>query len=257
MEKIALPSVEVSVSIVSHGQISLVTGLLHDIEAYCKGTRLEVILTLNLPEQSQLMDSFPWPCRIIRNTQPKGFGENHNQAFELATGDFFCVLNPDVRFTENPFRELVKCLNKPLVGVAAPLVVNSDAGIEDSFRRFPTPMRVLGRLKREVRMLDYSVGSEVIYPEWVAGMFMLFPRQIFSKLSGFDEQYFLYYEDVDICARLSLLDLKVALSPQATVVHHAQRDSHRSFRYFRWHLRSMSRFFLSPVYRQLRGRARQ
>jgi GT2 family glycosyltransferase len=61
-----------------------------------------------------------------------------------------------------------------------------------------------------------------------------------------------YYEDVDICARLRLLGYEVVVCPQAQVYHHAQRSSHHNFRYFRWHLKGMTRFFFSPVYRRLR-----
>ena len=74
---------------------------------------------------------------------------------------------------------------------------------------------------------------------------MLFRREVFEKLRGFDERYFLYYEDVDLCARLNLQGYAVALCPAATVVHHAQRSSHQSIKYLRWHLLSMLRFFVS------------
>ena len=80
---------------------------------------------------------------------------------------------------------------------------------------------------------------------------MLFPSGIFERLGGFDERYFLYYEDVDICGRLRLQGHEVVLCPQAKVTHHAQRTSHRSVRYLRWHLTSMLRFFFSSVYRRL------
>jgi N-acetylglucosaminyl-diphospho-decaprenol L-rhamnosyltransferase len=257
MEEIAMPQAEVSVSIVSHGQIDLVSALLRDLDSLCTDTRLEVILTLNLPENVPSEDAFSWPLSVVRNVLPKGFGENHNRAFGLATGHFFCVLNPDVRLNKNPFPVLLSHLKKGKSGLAAPLVLSKDGEVEDSFRKFPTWSQLLSRLHRRARVPDYFVGEEVVYPDWVAGMFMLFPVQTFRQLRGFDEQYFLYYEDVDICGRLRLLGQEVALCPQAKVTHHAQRASHRNFRYFRWHLKSMSRFFLSPVYRELRRRARQ
>jgi N-acetylglucosaminyl-diphospho-decaprenol L-rhamnosyltransferase len=59
---------------------------------------------------------------------------------------------------------------------------------------------------------------------------------------------------VDICARLRLLGYEVVVCPQSRVAHHAQRSSHRSFKYLRWHLKSMTRFFLSPVYWRVRSR---
>jgi hypothetical protein len=91
----------------------------------------------------------------------------------------------------------------------------------------------------------------LVTADWVAGMFMLFPRTVFAQLNGFDEDYFLYYEDVDLCGRLALAGWRVVVCPASRVVHHAQRSSHRSLTYLRWHITSMLHFFLSPVYRQL------
>jgi len=82
----------------------------------------------------------------------------------------------------------------------------------------------------------------------VAGMFMLIPTKIFQRIGGFDERYFLYYEDVDLCARLRVSGHVVRFCPNARVVHEARRQSHRSLRYLRWHITSMLRFFFSSAY---------
>lgn len=242
----------VSVSVVSHGQIALAKELLGDIAAHCDAECIEVILTLNIPEELPFSGSdYPFALTVIRNQAPKGFGANHNQAFHAARGEFFCVLNPDIRFGDDPFPALRTCLEDRSAGVAAPLVLGSDGGIEDSARRFPSPLRILCKVFGGCRGGDYAVGEEPIHPDWAGGMFLLFPRALFERLGGFDERYFLYYEDVDICARLTLLGRRVVLCPQARVVHHARRSSHRDIRYLRWHLKSMMRFFLSPVYWRL------
>ena len=80
---------------------------------------------------------------------------------------------------------------------------------------------------------------------------MLFPHDAYKLMGGFEQKYFLYYEDVDLCARIWLQGRKVALCPAAKVVHEARRDSHRKMSFFKWHLKSMMRFFLSPVYWRL------
>lgn len=85
---------------------------------------------------------------------------------------------------------------------------------------------------------------------------MLFPKEVFQEMSGFDTRYFLYYEDVDLCARLALKGYRVALCQNVSVIHDAQRASRNSFFHFKLHLTSLLRFFLSPVYRQLRRRGR-
>jgi hypothetical protein len=116
--------------------------------------------------------------------------------------------------------------------------------IEDSARRFPTPFSILRKAFLHRAEIDYQIKDETIYPDWVAGMFMVFPREVFTKLGGFDERYFLYYEDVDLCARLAIAGLRVVVCPGASAVHAARRESRRNLRYLRWHLSSMLRFFL-------------
>jgi len=77
---------------------------------------------------------------------------------------------------------------------------------------------------------------------WAAGMSMLFDREGYLKLRGFDEGYFLYYEDVDVCARAWRVGIPILLANKAVVVHDARRQSRRSLRYFLIHLRSVSRY---------------
>ena len=240
---------EISISIVSHVQAHLVTILLDDIDKKCRNNLLEVILTLNLEEALPFVENdFSFPINVIRNTTPLGFAANHNQAFTRSTGQFFCVLNPDVRLNENPFPALLSSLQDSTVGVVAPLVVSNSGHIEDSARVFPTPFKIICKAFGGCKGSDYLIKSEPIYPDWVGGMFMLFPREVFEKLNGFNERFFLYYEDVDLCARLRLQGYQVVLCPNAKVIHEAQRSSHKSLKYLSWHIASMLRFFCSSVF---------
>lgn len=240
---------DLTISIVSHSQAGLVQSLLNDIRVHCPDVSFEVILTLNLDETLPFtLEGFSFPIRVIRNLTPLGFSANHNQAFMCAEGQFFCVLNPDVRFDSNPFPPLLASLKNATIGVAAPLVLGEDGKIEDSARYFPTPCKIICKLFGKCTGSDYLVNEALVFPDWVGGMFMLFPRHIFERLNGFDQSYFLYYEDVDLCARMRLLGYEVVLCPDAKVIHHAHRSSHRNFRFLLWHLSSMMRFFFSPVY---------
>jgi len=253
MENITAKSAaEISISVVSHGQIDLIENLLHDIDEHCRVIPIELILTLNLKETLPfVVDSFSFPIKVVRNTTPLGFSANHNQAFAQATGQFFCVMNPDIRLNHDPFPALLECLQQPLAGLVAPLVLGQGSRIEDSARFFPTPFKILCKALGGCKSSDYIVKDEPIFPDWVGGMFMLFPRAIFKKLNGFNQRFFLYYEDVDLCARLRLRGYEVVLCPAAKVIHDARRSSHRSFRYLKWHLASMMRFFCSVVYLQV------
>lgn len=240
---------DISISVVSHLQLALVAGLMSDLEAYCSGSRIELILTLNLDESLPFdLERFSYPIRLVKNKAATGFAANHNQAFRHANGRYFCVMNPDIRLRSDPFPILLACCDDPAVGVVAPLVLGASGVVEDSARRFPSPFRILCKAFGKCRGSDYAVGDAMVRPDWVAGMFMLFARAGFERFGGFDEHYFLYYEDVDICARLRLAGYQVLLCPQAKVAHHAQRSSHHDLGFRRLHLRSMARFFLSPVY---------
>lgn len=242
----------ISISIVSHGQGDLVSEALADLARFADSMSVEVILTQNIPERLPFsVEDFPYPVKMVENTVPKGFGANHNAAFQLAKGQWFCVMNPDIRLPGNPFPELLACLAEPGVGVAAPLVLGVTGEVEDSARGFPSPLKIACKALGHCKGSDYAIGTDLVHPDWVGGMFMLLPSAIYQGVSGFDERYFLYYEDVDLCARLRLLGHQAVLCPQAKVVHHARRSSHRNLRYLRWHLGSMTRFFLSPVYRRV------
>jgi N-acetylglucosaminyl-diphospho-decaprenol L-rhamnosyltransferase len=245
-------SPEISISIVSHAQIHLIENLLHDINQHCRALMIELILTLNLDEVLPFtVDSFLFPIKVIRNPIPMGFATNHNQAFTYAAGQFFCVMNPDVRLNDNPFQVLLACLQDSAVGVAAPLVLSMSGEIEDSARRFPTPLKIFCKAFGRCKGSDYLVKNKPVFPDWVGGMFMIFPREVFKRLGGFDQRYFLYYEDVDLCARLRLKGYEVVVCPDAKVIHLARRSSHQNFKYLKWHLMSMMRFFCSFLFLKL------
>ena len=135
--------------------------------------------------------------------------------------------------------------------VTAPFIVDVRGLLEDNVRRYPTPARILAKA---VGMKDgnaYAGHTDPFPAEWVAGMFMLFKPDIYRAIGGFDEKYHLYYEDVDICARVRLAGYAIRVCPAVSVVHDARRESHRNLRYMKWHLQSMARFFLSRTYRQV------
>src|SRR5437773_5552946 len=226
----------ISISIVSHGHAELVTSLLDDLRRY-RPTGIEVILTLNIEEALPFdPDSFPFCVKTIRNASPRGFAANHNAAFGASGGNFFCVLNPDIRVHADPFLALVRELGNPTVGAAAPLILDADGAIEDSARPFPTLSSLVGKALGVEPERYYEIGEESISPDWVGGMFTLLRRDAFAAVGGFDARYHLYYEDVDLCARLRLAGRDIRLVPSASVVHLARRESRRAIRYLRWPL---------------------
>lgn len=232
----------VAVSVISHGHGEMVGRLLEELVA-CPSVG-QIILTLNIPEAVGL-ERFRGRITVVRNSVPQGFGANHNAAFALCDRPFFCPLNPDIELAGNPFQVLVEHLvDMQDVGVAAPVATRPNGEIEDNFRRFPTIVGLLRKVVVGARgAYSVSVGGPVFLAEWVAGMFMLFRSEAYRRLGGFDEGFFLYYEDVDICVRAWREGVKVLACPDVAVVHDARRDSRRKLRFLRWHVVSVLRFF--------------
>jgi N-acetylglucosaminyl-diphospho-decaprenol L-rhamnosyltransferase len=236
---------QVTVSIVSHGHCSMLNNLLMQINDL-ESPIAHVIITHNIPSNLMLDESsFSFQVTVIRNKFPSGFGRNHNQAFKYCATEYFCVLNPDVEFLKDPFYELIDCLKDKNIGIAAPIVFNSYGIIEDSHRKFPTPLLILKKVFFNEKGL-YKLDSEsrFTYPDWVAGMFMLARSSTYKILDGFDEKYFLYYEDIDFCLRSWRAKKSVVVSKNVSIIHNAQRDSHIKLKFFILHFKSMCRFFL-------------
>jgi GT2 family glycosyltransferase len=242
------------VSVVSHGHGALVRDLLRDLaEAATPG--LQVTVTLNVPEPLAFdPGGSPFPLSVVENRAPRGFGGNHNAAFRRGPAEgWFCVANPDVRVGADVLARLAATLAAhPSAAVAAPRVRDQAGRLQNSARRLPTPARIARRALPLRPGLDYPAGSGRRQVDWVAGMLMLFPARVFAELRGFDERFFLYYEDVDLCCRARLAGYEVLLDETTSVTHDGLWDSHRNPRYLAWHLASMARFLGSRVYRDAR-----
>jgi N-acetylglucosaminyl-diphospho-decaprenol L-rhamnosyltransferase len=231
----------ICISIISHGHGTMVEALVAELLVCPEiGT---VLVTKNIPESLSL----PQDARIqiIDNMTPAGFSANHNRAFTFCTLPYFCPLNPDITLQGNPFPLLLKAMEEAGAAVAAPLIKNSKGQVEDSIRPFPT-IRSLLLKALLLSNNSYAVqeGSPAFYPEWVAGMFMLFHSSDFKRLGGFDAGFFLYYEDVDICVRVWKEGMKVIACPTVSIVHDARRASHKDIAHMWLHMGSMFRYFL-------------
>ena len=233
------------ISVVSHKQAHLVAELLSDIAAFCNPSTMMVLVTINIEETIPFKETeFPFELVIIRNPSPKGFGANHNAAFSKIKCDFFCVLNPDIRLTIDPFSPLLAELEKANTGLVAPLIVDPFGKVEDSARRAITPLSIARRILKLDKGTDYILNGLPISPDWVAGMFMLFRSHAFSDVKGFDEGFYMYCEDADLCIRLSQVGYRISLIPTIAVIHNAQRSSHTTLMHLKWHISSLLKFFI-------------
>jgi N-acetylglucosaminyl-diphospho-decaprenol L-rhamnosyltransferase len=238
---------EVSLSIVSHGHGAMVAQLLQDLRALrWPRDAYEVLLTFNTPEDSRFVEGFAdLPIEVAVNPSPRGFGANHNAAFQRATGRLFAVVNPDVRLPALDLAAWTAPLGQPGAGACAPLARDSDGVLQDNARRFPTLPGLAWRALTRRHRLGYDPRHGLQAIDWAAGYLLLLRREAFAQVGGFDERYFMYMEDVDLCDRLQRQGWKVLWDPSVTVLHDGQRASHRQLRHLLWHVRSALRYLLA------------
>jgi GT2 family glycosyltransferase len=229
--------------VVSHRQNVLVNDFVRDLERCC-GNEISLVLTQNVPDEVPLAAT-GLKLQVIANEKPRGFGANHNAAFARCATPFYCVANPDIRLTSDPYPALLAALEHERAAAAGPLVHSPAGTIEDSARRFPTAATLVRKLFAAPPGPDYAADRGPVEVDWVAGLFMLFDSAAFRAIGGFDEAYFLYYEDVDLCRRLRRAGRKVVYVPGAEVIHDARRGSRKELGLMRHHVASMLRFLLS------------
>lgn len=242
---------------VSHGDSAPLQTFLRTLILHEPAEKIQLIVTDNLGQDLAALDPTPWhSLTIIRNERPAGYAANHNAAFAMAQGEYFCVANPDVCFTQPVLQTLLGSIHAGDGAIAGPLIVDSNGLVQDSFRDLPSPAQILGRgLRRWAPLRHFVVHGQLLRPDWIAGIFLVLRSDTFARLHGFDSRYHLYFEDVDLCTRARLTGLPSVVNTTVRVEHDARRSSHRQWRYLFWHLQSMGRFFMSPVYWEARRSA--
>lgn len=236
----------ITVSIISHKHLSIMNNLLDEL---INNLAVRVILTINVREDESFIKKYINNDRlfIIRNIKAKGFGQNHNHAFSLVETKYFLVLNPDVEMNASIISGLINLLEYKNAKLISPLSINNQGFHSDNARRFPSLLTPFKRLF--YKKSEYSFSEKGIYDvDWISGMFMLFVSKLFRDINGFDEQFFLYYEDVDICKRISILNERVLLTNKFIVKHHGARKSRKSFKYLLIHIHSMIKYHLKYLF---------
>lgn len=240
----------VTVSIVSHGQWALIEPLIDQLDRWCSDVVAKIILTVNVPEDLSLKNSSRIPVERIDNARPQGFGANHNAAFVRSASSWFLVLNPDIRLEGDVLSPLIAQAH-PTSGMITPRIKEPGKSHPEPYRDLLTPAELLRR-----RIKGHKPPRR---PAWVAGMFMLLRAEAFRAVGGFDESFFMYCEDFDLCARVRLAGWQLQVNEDLHVLHEAQRASNTSLRPLLWHVASFARVWSSPAfwrYRRLLAAAR-
>lgn len=181
-----------------------------------------------------IRQNFP-AVKLIANAENRGFAAACNQGIKESSGEYVFFLNPDSEITEDLVQELVQyCNAHPKVGIVAPHVRDADGRTLHSIKRFPTPLSQLGVLfkvrKIFPRLLsryyadDFDYAKDEQYVDQPDGAALLVRRSALEQLGGFDEQFFLWFDEVDLCKRVRDGGYGIVYLSRAVVIHHSGKS---------------------------------
>lgn len=186
-----------------------------------------------------------------------GFGSGHNKVISKIknTSDFHLILNPDVFFEPSIILDLIEELKKDkTLALVSPKVVFPDGTHQYSCRRYPTVGELISRRfsyfipffkPSTLKGIYYDKDlNKPFYAAYLTGCFQLYNTADFVGLNGFDERYFLYMEDVDICKKIDVLGKNKLYYPKVSIVHVLKQGSLKKIPLFLRHLSSAIKYYI-------------
>ena len=216
---------DLSVSIVNTNSRELLLACLKSLAS----TEAELVVLDNASEDGSVdavRERFP-DVRVIPQPFRAGFGANHNTVIRVTRGRYVYVLNEDTTADDWGFERLVAYLDAhPRVAALGPKLVYADGRRQDSAWRFPTPLvSALGLMTLGKVGVKQSQGDTPRPVDWVMGAALVLRREALAQVGLFDEEFFLYSEEVDLQFRLRQAGWEVHYFPEVAVVHHESQFS--------------------------------
>lgn len=179
-----------------------------------------------------------------------GFGGAHNYVLDRLDSEFHAIVNPDIILKMDALGVLMDFMRTEDAGMSVPRLLDEGGNLLKVYRRELTVADMFIRMfarscfqKRQayhtMQDMDYDKPFTVPFAQ---GSFFVIRTELFRQLGGFDERYFLYMEDADLCRRVNEVS-KLRYCPGAAVIHKWERGSHKEGGLFRLHVRSMFAYF--------------
>ena len=223
--RVSARSLDLSVSIVNTNSRELLLACLESLAP----VEAEIVVLDNASEDGSaaaVRERFPH-VRVIEQEHRAGFGSNHNTVIGATTGRYVYVLNEDTTANDWSFERITEYLDAhPQVAALGPRLVYPDGRLQDSAWRFPTPLvSTMGLATLGQLGVKQSKGASVRPVDWVMGAALVLRREALDQVGLFDEDFFLYSEEVDLQARLRQAGWETHYFPELTVVHHESQFS--------------------------------
>lgn len=174
---------------------------------------------------------------VIANKTNAGFGSANNQGVKAAKGEYIFILNPDTLVLAGALERLLAYMDShPDVAICGPKILNEDGTVQRSVRNFQTwhaafnrytPLGLFGIFKQDLAEWKYkgfNYNAEADAPQ-LMGAALFMRRQVFMNMGGFDELFFMYYEEVDLCLRVKNQGLRCVYYPDSSIMHAGGRSS--------------------------------
>lgn len=224
---------DATVIVVSFNTCEILRRCLKSLAGAGGGLSVETIVVDNASRDASadlVAREFPW-VRLVRSETNLGFAAANNVGFELASGRYLVLLNPDAELRSDGLAQAIERMDEnPRTGLAGARLVNRHGDDEPSARSFPSLVnevlvlsglaarfphsRLFGRFDRT--WADPASAAEV---DWVPGAFVIIRREALRAVGPFDERFFLYYEEVDLCRRLRAAGWAIWYWPEIVVRH--------------------------------------
>jgi hypothetical protein len=225
--------VDLSVSIVAFRTPDLLRRCLSAVLMERGSLEMDVTVVDNASDDGSVdvvRSEFPW-VRVIANPRNVGFGAAHNQALRQAVGRYWLVLNSDTVAAPGALRTLVNALDTdPSLAIAGPKLLYPDGTVQPSRRRFPTVATLFLESTQLQRFWPDNAVLRRYYVEdrgdedaqevdWLVGACLCLRPEAIRQVGLFDERFFMYSEEIDLCRRLRAAGWRVRYVPRAAVVH--------------------------------------
>lgn len=249
-----------SICIVAYKNYDKVVNTINSINRYCQQVPKQIIVVDNssystnqsLERQVQHLAKLK-DVTLIRLSQNVGFGKANNIALKKAKGKYFGIVNPDILLVEDSFSKIIEFLDSEKdIGAVIPKLINKEGKILPVYRRAITsydilvryinPFHLFDKRKKYHTMQDQDY-SKVFNVPFGQGSFIVVRTSIMSQLGGFDDRFFMYLEDADLCKRINQVSSLVYL-PTTQVIHLWAKSSHTNKKLLFIHLTSMVKYFI-------------
>ena len=236
---------DLSIIIVSFNTKKLTTECIKSIHKYTKNITYEIIVIDNASDDGSVATLKKLKkVTVVSNKSNGGFGRANNQGIGMANGRYILFLNSDTLISENVLGSMVSWMERhEKVGISSCKLLNSDGTTQGTGGYFPTLIRVFSWMTIQ----DFPLVDRIIKPfhpmkersfskadgfyeyereiDWVTGAFMMVRSEVFDDVPGFDEDYFMYTEEVDFCYRAAKHGWETRYVPRWSIIHYGGASS--------------------------------